>query len=147
MKRLTAKGIRARYDKDKNKNQTIIDDGQIIVPVIAGLQPDNKSKEFFSILRTKDNNMRNTIDEFVFQYGYSNFLEILKMLEDDNRFLAIYTDLHKALWTKTENISHAITEDGIFNLLDLQFNGTNVDISEVYIDTFPDETQYIFVLA
>ncbi|SFM28354.1 hypothetical protein [Pelosinus propionicus] len=145
MRILTAQGICARYDKDKN--EIITDNGQIIVPVIAELQSDNKSKEFFDILRTHNYSMRNTIDEFVYQNGYYEFLEIKKMLEEDSCFLAIYADLHEAIWTKTENSSHVITENGIFNLLNLQFNGTNVDVPEVYIETFPEETQYIFALS
>lgn len=96
------------------------------------------------MLENNKNDMRYTIDLFVYEQGYNEFLKVEKTLKNFQHYAEEYTELKKALGIKSD-LSHVKTNHGIFNIINLRLDGDDVDLPVVYFETFPSDAEYIFV--
>lgn len=107
---------------------------------------DRKSKAFIRLLKDNRKNIRREIDLFIYKFGYRQFIKVKNEVERSSCDIDIKRKLEEALWTEVEHLSHVQTKQGIFNILHAKFNGKFVDIPSVYIDSFPNDSKFIFVM-
>lgn len=107
---------------------------------------DRRGKAFIRKLKANREDPRHLIDRFVYQHGYREFVKVKIELESSINDMNIRARLEDALWTKAEHLSHVQTQEGIFNMLHVKFNGKFVEVPGVYIDSFPDDSKLIFVM-
>lgn len=106
----------------------------------------NKCKNFLEMLKTNYNNMRYTIDLFVSEHGYHEFLKVKNTLKGFQDYAEIYVALEKEVWFEAEHLSRAKTKQGIFHILGVKVDGDFIDLPIVYIETFPSDTKFLLVV-
>ncbi len=107
---------------------------------------DRKGKAFIRKLKANREDPRHVIDQFVYKHGYREFVKVKIELESSINDTNIRARLEDALWTNAEHLSRVQTQEGIFNILHVKFNGKFVEVPGVYIDSFPDDSKLIFVM-